>query len=81
MIIPKSIGYQGDNVQLTVEYDLEGKTHVMTLYAKLIQVYKMNDEELKEYVRGRVASERASRLRELVEMKLSSIIDVDLEVT
>ena len=38
MIKVKSIGYQSDNVQATVEYDLEGETHSMIDYAKLREV-------------------------------------------
>jgi len=81
MIKVKSIGYQADNVQVTVEYDLEDKTHSFTVGAKLRQVYAMSDEDIRDYIRGRVESERVSRLRALVESKLNALVDVDLEVT
>jgi len=80
MIKVKSIGYQKDTVQATVEYDLEGETHSFTVQAKIGQVYAMRDEDIREYIRGRVESERVSRLRALVESKLNALIDVDLEV-
>lgn len=81
MIKVKSIAYQQDTVQATIEYDLEGETHSFTLGAKLSHIHGMTVEELKTYIVGRVQNQRAIRLRELVEAKLSGLIDVDLEAT
>jgi len=80
MIKVKSVGYQRDTVQVTIEYDLEGETHSFTLGAKLALVHGMTVEELRTYLVGRVQNRRAIRFRELVEEKLDGLIDVDLEV-
>jgi len=79
MIKVKSIGYQKDNVAATVEYSLENETHSFTLHAKLAQIYKMSETEIKEYITDRVDSERRNKLRDMVEAKLNTLIDVDIE--
>ena len=56
-------------------------SHFQSLYAKERLIYSMSVDEMKDYIRGRVQSERSSKLRELIEDKLNSLIDVDLEVT
>lgn len=81
MIKVKSIGYQKDTVQATVEYDLEGETHSFTLEAKLRLIHGMPVEDLKAYIVDRVEGWRSEHLRELVEEKLNMLIDVDLEAT
>ena len=81
MIKVKSIGYQGNTVQATVEYDLNGETYRFIVGAELSQIAAMTVEQIKAYIVGRVQSERASKLRALVEDKLNSLVDVELEVT
>ena len=81
MIKVKSIGYQTDTVQATVEYDLNNETYSFTVRAALLQIVAMTVEQIKAYIVGRVQSERAAKLRALVESKLNALIDVDLEVT
>ena len=79
MIKVKSIGYQQDNVLATVEYDLGGETYSFTVGATLLQIAAMTIEQIKAYIVGRVQSERASKLRALVEERLNGLIDVELE--
>jgi len=80
MIKLKSIGYQQDNVAATVEYDLDGETHSFTVYAKLRIVAKMTPDEIKDYIRGKVNSERDSQVKDAAEALLNALIDVDIEV-
>ena len=79
MIKVKSIAYQQDNVLATVEYDLNNETYSFTVGTKLSQVAAMTVEEIKAYIVSRVQSERASKLRVLVEERLNGLIDVELE--
>jgi hypothetical protein len=74
-----AIGYQGDTVQATVEYDLYGETHSFTVGAKLSLIYGMTVEDIRTYVVGSVESERSTKLRALVEAKLDCLVGVDLE--
>ena len=79
MIKVKSIAYQQDNVLATVEYDLNNETYSFTVGTKLSQVAAMTVEEIKAYIVSRVQSERAAKLRVLVEERLNGLIDVELE--
>ena len=79
MIKVKSIAYQQDNVLATVEYDLNNETYSFTVGTKLSQVAAMTVEEIKAYIVSRVQSERAAKLRMLVEAKLDALIGVELE--
>ena len=79
MIKVKSIAYQQDNVLATVEYDLNNETYSFTVGTKLSQVAAMTVEEIKAYIVSRVQSERAAKLRMLVEERLNGLIDVELE--
>jgi len=79
MIKVKNIAYQQDNVLATVEYDLNNETYSFTVGTKLSQVAAMTVEEIKAYIVSRVQSERAAKLRMLVEERLNGLIDVELE--
>ena len=79
MIKVKSIGYQTDTIQATVEYDLNNEIYSFTVGATLLQIAAMTIEQIKAYIVGRVQSERASKLRALVEERLNGLIDVELE--
>ena len=80
MIKVKSIEYQTDTVQATVEYDLNNEIYSFTVGATLLQIAAMTIEQIKAYTVGRVQSERAAKLRALVESKLNALIDVELEL-
>lgn len=79
MIKVKRIGYQQDNVVTEVEYDLDSEIYGFTVYAKVLQVAKMTVDEIKDYIRGKVAAERTSKVKQLVDSKLVPLIDVDIE--
>ena len=79
MIKVKSIGYQQDNVAVTVEYSIENEVQSFTVYAKLLSVYKMTLDEIKQYLVDRVESQRSNKLRDIVADKLGSLVEVDLE--
>ena len=81
MIKVKSIGYQLDNVQVEVGYDLDGETYSFTLYAKLLLVSKMTSDEIKDYIRVKITSKRITQIKDTVETLLNALIDVDLEAT
>ena len=79
MIKLKTISYQLDNVLAEVEYDLDTELYSFTVSAKQSQIAKMTVPEIREYIVGRVTTERVSKLRVIVEGLLSPLIDVDLE--
>ena len=79
MIKLKTISYQQDNVLTEVEYDLDTELYSFTVSAKQTQIAKMTVEEIRDYIVGRVTTERVSKLRVIVEGLLSPLIDVDLE--
>ena len=79
MIKIKNISYQQDNVLTEVEYDLDTDVYSFTVSAKLSQIAKMTLEEIKDYIVGRVVTQRATKLRAIVEELLNQLIDVDLE--
>jgi len=79
MIKVKGIAYQQDNVLAEIEYDLGNEIYSFTVGTKLSQIAAMTVEEIKAYIVSRVQSERAAKLRALVEDKLNALVDVDLE--
>ena len=79
MIKIKNISYQQDNVLSEVEYDLDTDVYSFTVSAKLSQIAKMTLEEIKDYIIGRVITQRATKLKVIVEGLLTPLIDVDLE--
>ena len=79
MIKIKNISYQQDNVLAEVEYDLDTETYSFTVSAKQSQIAKMTEQEIKNYIIGRVTTQRVTKLRVIVESLLSDLIDVDLE--
>ena len=81
MIKVKSIGYQTDTIQATVEYDLGGETYSFTVVAKASYLCGMTNEAMRDYIRSRVETERTNKLRLAIESKIGSMIDVDLEAT
>ena len=79
MIKIKNIGYQQENVLAEVEYDLDIEIYSFTVSAKQSQIAKMTEQEIKDYIIGRVTTQRVTKLRVIVESLLSDLIDVDLE--
>ena len=79
MIKIKNISYQQENVLTEVEYDLDTELYSFTVSAKQSQIAKMTEQEIKDYIIGRVTTQRVTKLRVIVESLLSDLVDVDLE--
>ena len=79
MIKIKNIGYQQENVLAEVEYDLDTELYSFTVSAKQSQIAKMSIQDIKDYIVGRVVTQRVTKLRVIVEGLLTDLIDVDLE--
>ena len=79
MIKIKNISYQQDNVLAEVEYDLDTELYSFTVSAKQSQIAKMSIQDIKDYIVGRVVTQRVTKLRVIVEGLLTDLIDVDLE--
>lgn len=81
MIKVKSIGYQTDEVVAEIAYDLDGVEYSFTVHAKVLSIAKMTVDDIKNYIIGRVVTERNSKVKSLVDDKLNPLIDVDIEET
>ena len=69
-----------DNVLATIEYDINGVPQTpFNIDAPMVSVEPMNTDEIKDFIRGKVAKERGDALWTSIDSKLSGIQDEDLE--
>ena len=81
MIILKkdSIGFQGDWVVATVEYDFEGETYQYPMKTKITTVLNNTPEQMKTYIRNKIANARQEKGKTDAQTKLDGIADKDID--
>ncbi len=81
MIVLKkdSIGFQGELVQATVEYDFEGATYQYPMKVKITTVLNKTPEQLKTFIRGKIALVRQAKGTRQAKALLEAIADQNID--
>lgn len=72
--------FQGDDVVVDVDYDLEGADYSFTVTAPMTVVLGYTEAQIKTWLKNNVANRRGQQLRDQVEALLTPLRDVDVEV-
>lgn len=80
MIVITSKAYSGDDLITDVEYDdFFGATKTLQITADIEVVAGMSQEQIKDYIRGRVATKRGDDLHAIVDSLVDPLIGIDIE--
>jgi len=74
-----SWAFQGDNVSVSVTYDLQASEYTFDVTQSMAIVLSYDEEQIKTWLTNNVANRRGQQLRDQVGTLLTPLVDVDIE--